>query len=58
MQTCTHENVLKLMTGWHCPDCGESFDAKPKPKPKAEPEMAEEKPKTKTKKSNSTSASK
>lgn len=26
---CNHENIVKTMDGWFCPDCGKAFDKKP-----------------------------
>lgn len=26
---CIHSNIIRLATGWYCPDCKQSFDEKP-----------------------------
>ena len=69
MQTCNHDNSLRLMDGWYCPDCGEKFDIRPRAEVmvtvlntsenEPEAEVPEPKPKaTRTRKTNSKSAAK
>lgn len=43
---CEHKNIVRLQSGWFCPDCGQAFDKKPektaeKPK-KAKPKGKKE----------------
>ena len=40
---CEHKNIVRINTGWYCPDCKELFEDKPE---KKEPQ----KKKTKAKK--------
>lgn len=28
---CIHSELVRLTTGWYCPDCGETFEERPKP---------------------------
>ena len=28
---CIHPELVRLTTGWYCPDCGETFEERPKP---------------------------
>ena len=28
---CIHPEIVRLTTGWYCPDCGETFEERPKP---------------------------
>ena len=62
---CEHCEPIKLMTGWFCPDCGQTFEEKPPrvgkitflnvEEPKEEP-VEEPKEEVKPKKKNSKSA--
>lgn len=36
---CEHRNLVRLNTGWYCPECKMLFPEKPEP-PKEEPKKA------------------
>lgn len=44
---CEHKNIVRIQSGWHCPDCGQTFAERPK---QDEPKQEEPKKKTRKKK--------